>query len=992
MILRRTIASGGLLVGPLLLCGQAYFQQRVDHRIDVRLDDVRHELHAYGEFDYHNNAPQALDTLWIHLWPNAYAGANTALCEQLDDHNDFGLHFAPPSARGSIDSLAFTSNGTQLQWGHHPENRDIAWVKLDRPLAPTAMTTIATPFRVRVPDAAFSRLGHSGQAYYITQWFPKPAVFDRNGWHTMPYLTQGEFFSEFGSYDVSVTLPANYVVGATGELQDATERAFLDSLAATPPSFTLGGGDPFPPSSAREKTISFKQDDVHDFAWFADKRFSARKGSVTLPRSGRTVETWVLYTPSNGLLWHDALTYVNESVRLFSEWVGDYPYATCTAVDGQLAAGGGMEYPTITLINTPSSAFDLDVVIAHEVGHNWFYGMLASNERDHPWMDEGVNSYYEQRYVEARYPDQRMLDVQGVPIGFLTRHKGISYRRHNELMYAINARRNHDNALTAPSGSFTYMDYGTTVYAKGALVMDQLAHTMGQARFDSCMQAYFRAWSFKHPAPHDLRTALGDPPYLATLLDNRKVDVRAAGLRQDTARLRFRGGYFPVPVNTFPAAVESYMDWTPTVPQDPRSARVPLTSSRRDRYRIDAMGRTLDIDRRNNSMRARGLFRRAQLPALTFLAGIEREDRRSVYWSPLIGRNAHDGWMPGLVLHNTTFPSQRLGWVAAPLYGTESGRLAGGARILWHHDRLRGGPLRNLHVGLSGFAASLWSVDEVEQWYRRLVPSLQLDLRTAPTHAQTNIRLRSVLLQHHAEGTLRIGDEDRRVDARSDNAFHELRLQHTRSNGLHPFNIELIGLHHERFTRASVDATWSAIYDSRKHRITLRGFGGVFLRNDGLTDPSMGWRLHWGSSDLLHDHLYFEREALGRNRSLQISKDQGGFKTPTATGTSDSWITALNMELDMPFALPIALFGSYGLSPFTAVTSTGTSTGTKGQWEMGVGLRVWRDMVEVWVPLTVSADMRREDELRTRTFGERIRIVFALEKMDPTQALRKLQP
>ncbi|MBL7986422.1 MAG: M1 family metallopeptidase, partial [Flavobacteriales bacterium] len=626
----------------------------------------------------------------IHLWPNAYKDHSTALCEQLDGMNEFGLHFATPEQRGYIDSLDFRSNDVKLEWGQDPENPDIGWIKLPKTLATGERITISTPFHVKIPSASFSRLGHAGQAYYITQWYPKPAVCDREGWHAMPYLTQGEFYSEFGSFDVRITLPANYVVGATGELQDKEERSWLDSLSAVPyaddENFYLRKQrsrlNSIPTSSIRTKTLRFKQDRVHDFAWFADKRFIVRKGSVSLPRSGSTVTTWTMFTPRNADIWKDAITYVNESVRLYSEWIGDYPYSACTAIDGGTAAGGGMEYPMITIINDSEDAFELDVVIAHEVGHNWFYGMLASNERDHPWMDEGINSFYEQRYVETRYPDKRIMDLQGIPLGFLTRHKGITYRQQNELQYRFNARRNWDSPLGSPSMDFAMLDYGTTVYSKGALVMAELRNELGTMGLDERMQAYFQRHCFKHPGPEDLKRSLNGP--LSSVSDtiwdllihsNRKVDVRG---------------------------------------------------SRRDGLHV-----ATEIDPRND---APGL----RLPEVKFLGGLEREDRKSIYWTPVIGRNSHDGWMPGLLLHNTTLPNQRFEWVAAPLYGTKSERLAGGARFMWHHDRLRSDWFRNIHVGVSGFAASLWNVGEVEQWYQRAVPSLQLDLRSHPTAAQTD--------------------------------------------------------------------------------------------------------------------------------------------------------------------------------------------------------------------------------------------------------------
>lgn len=991
---------------PLALHAQPYFQQRVDHTIAVTLDDRAHVLRAQETFTYTNNSPNALDTLWVHLWPNAYRDRNTALCRQLDAHNDHGLHFAPEEMRGRIDSLDFTSDGRKLPWGLHPRHADIGWIALPAPLAPGTRIAISTPFRVALPSGAISRLGHTGQAYYITQWFPKPAVYDSRGWHAMPYLTQGEFYSEFGSYDVSITLPENYVLGATGERVDSpAEDAWMDSLAQLPPSFVLGArhGDPFPRSSPRMKTVRFHQDDVHDFAWFADKRFQVRKGEVTLERSGRRVTTWTLVTPRNAALWADALTYVNESVRLYSRWVGDYPYAACTAVDGTTAAGGGMEYPMITLINNAASPLELDVVIAHEVGHNWFYGILGTNERDHPWMDEGINSFYEQRYIEERYPGRRILDLQGLPLGFLTRHRGITYREHNELLYHLNARRNWDDPLDRPATAFSELDYGTTVYAKSALVFDHLRDALGDTLFDRCMQAYFDAWHHKHPYPEDLRTVFQRVSgrdlgwcFDGLIATADKVDVKALSLRNGELSFRERAR------RPFPFSITGLLehDTLGTVRSDGPSENarrtgqgtVGLPWGRVVQARIDAIGRTLDIDRRDNDARAAGLLKHWKTPELKFLAGLEHQDRTSIYYTPAIARNTHDGFMAGVALYNTFFPAQRLEWAAAPLYGFDSKRLAGGARIMWHHDRLSSPWLRNVHAGVSGFAASLWGVDAVEQWYQRLVPSIQFDPRLKSTGPSASLRYRSILLWQHALGTLN-GFQGREiaVDLTRKDVFHEVQAAIAQPNGLGPYDVSATLLHHEAFTRIALDAKWSAIYDRRRHRLTLRAFAGSFLRTDNARmRPEMGWRLHWGSSDLLYDHLFTDRQPVGQNTGQVMTKDQGGFKTPTSVGTSDTWIGALNMELDFPFLLPLSAFASYGVAPLTTVSSEGRSTSSRSYWEMGVGLRLWRDMVEVWVPLAFSSEIQDEQDLRGFEFTERIRIVMALERMDPTQALRKL--
>ena len=215
----------------------------------------------------------------------------------------------------------------------------------------------------------------------------KTCSYDLGGWHQMPYLDQGEFYSEFGDFDVKITLPENYIVGASGNLVTKSEIKFIDSLAENgkenPVLWNFKG---YPESSRKLKTIEYELKNAHDFAWFADKRFKVQKGSITLPHSFKKVTTWIMYTPEEADLWKGAVTYVNDAVKYYSLWNGDYPYDNCTAVQSALSAGGGMEYPTITVIGSSQNNLILEQVIMHEVGHNWFYGILGSNERRFPWM------------------------------------------------------------------------------------------------------------------------------------------------------------------------------------------------------------------------------------------------------------------------------------------------------------------------------------------------------------------------------------------------------------------------------------------------------------------------------------------------------------------------------------------------------------------------------------------------------------------------------
>lgn len=1001
---------------------QDYFQQQVDYTIDVRLDDDAHTLHAQESFIYTNNSSVPLDTIWIHLWPNAYKDRSSALCKQLVRDGDLDLHFAKEEERGWIDSLDFSANEQKLAWGFHPKHDDIAWLLLMEPLRPNDSITISTPFRVKIPDGKFSRMGHTVEAYYITQWYPKPAVFDAQGWHAMPYLTSGEFYSEFGSFDVTITLPENYVVGATGLLQTAEESAFMDSLAAIVDTSTTRGSNAFPASSSTLKTIRYKQDKVHDFAWFADKRFIVRKSEVALPKSGRTVTTWALFTPRNRKVWANGTNYINQAVRHYSEHVGGYPYDACTAVDGTISAGGGMEYPMITIINSTSDGQSLDNVITHEVGHNWFYGVLGSNERDHAWMDEGMNSFVELLYMRKYYPNGQLA----ISIPFLKKTFGQINDIHHfqsEMGYRLNARRNLDQPLSLTSNDFTETNYGTMIYMKTALVMDHLQAYLGEEMMQRCLNAYYDAWKFKHPQPGDMRDVFEKESgkdlgwvFYTMLETERKVDVKVRRLKN--GRLTYRTNMnAPFPVSAWSESDSLGTVWSSSADvkwSRPRRVTRPIIDERfakrasspierwqrgigdltlpwpnADRIVIDANNRTLDIDRRNNEVRSHGLCKRGHFPKFEPFLGLEHNDRRSIYYAPAVAWNGHDGFQAGLVLHNYSFPSKRTEWVVAPLYGFGSQRIGGAARIEHHSDRIRSQLFQNITLGLSGRMASTYHDANVTNWYRKLTSYITFDLKQDPLvkpwkHA---IDLRSVIIwTGYTTNDTNVYNPTQ--------PYGEIRYRARSTSTLFPATVSPLFTFGKDFTRLSLDVQQGFTYNKKKDQFRIHAFAGAFIskQDEFFSNRLNAWQLSWGPQDLMYDHAFLERAAVNGVTGAQFVKQQGAFKTPFRQGGSDSWIGAVNAELDLPLPIPISLFASAGIVPTTTITQEGKKNGSATYYEAGVGIQLLRDAIEVWVPLVVSQRIQDEEKFLGRNVADRIRFVFALEKLDPTKMLRGLKP
>jgi hypothetical protein len=475
-----------------------YWQQEVNYIIDVTLNDKDHTLDAFEKLEYSNHSPDTLKFIWFHLWPNAYKNDKTAFCDQRLENGDTKFYFSDKEERGYINRLDFKVNDVTAAVEDHPQHIDIVKLILPAPLAPGQKCTITTPFHVKLPFN-FSRGGHDGQSYQATQWYPKPAVYDSKGWHPMPYLDQGEFYSEFGSFDVRITVPKNYVVAATGELQDAAEKDWLKTRSSfswepgKEKSKTKSGEiknilQTDPPSDRETKTLQYKQNNVHDFAWFADKRFIVNYDSCRLA-SGRVIDVFTYYTPKQKKFWQGSVKFCKDAVRFYSSRIGEYPFNIVQAVQGPESFGGGMEYPTITVISPPPSAKELDLTIAHEVGHNWFYGILASNERDHPWMDEGINSYYDQRYAEWKYASS-------------------SQEEKNLLETMIVTKR--DQPIETSSEKFSEVNYDLIAYYKTSVWMRYLESRSGIVSFNKAMQEYFQHWQFKHPQPEDFKNTIAE--------------------------------------------------------------------------------------------------------------------------------------------------------------------------------------------------------------------------------------------------------------------------------------------------------------------------------------------------------------------------------------------------------------------------------------------------------------------------------------------------
>ncbi len=948
------------------LMAQPAWQQRVDTKIDVRLDDKNHFLHAFEEMTYTNNSPDTLKYIYIHLWPNAYKNDHTPMARQMDINGNSAFYYAKAIDRGYIDSLQFTIDGHSVDHYSADNVPDVARIDLLQPLLPGRSMKIATPFRVKIPKV-FSRMGHTGQAYYISQWFPKPAVYDLLGWHPISYLDQGEFYSEYGSYDVSVTLPGNYVVMATGNCTDEHENNWLDSLSKLPLPADSSTQKKAPASVLETKTIHFHEDNIHDFAWFADKRWVVRKDTVYSPGNGQLVTAWAAFMPPYSKTWRKTTGYLKETVKHYGAWVGPYPYKTIKAVLGDLRAGGGMEYPTVTVIDKSSNS-GLQTVIIHEAGHNWFYGLLGSNERDHAWMDEGINTFYEQKTTEAIKTDSA---------------KAKKSKFDESLLYYEMAATHNDQAIDETSSNFTKLNYGLDVYYKTALTLKWLEHYIGPADFEQGMKDYFEKWHFHHPYPDDLRAALQRHTtkpvgwFFDTMLHtDRKIDftitrAKVNGANTDLTIRNNTGVISPVLIDAIYKDSVVASAWT-----QPFEKTTTLTMPGTEWSRMKIDEDIPDAKTTNDVYRRSALFHRFGLK-LKPVMGLNLGDKDKIFVAPSWGNNQYDGFMLGILLHDFTLPENRFRYAIAPMYGFHSGGIAGTGSVgyLWYPGSVFREIL--LQADAKTFHDNETSVNRTSPLfasYVKVAPSLTFTFKERdPLSPVTrtlmlkeyNIREQNFVFPADTISSPLVFSQDR--------IYGMLRYRHVNDRYYNPFSYSVEGHAGSDFAKLNVEGNVRIDYNVKNKSLYVRGYLGKYFAINN--DPAVTQRYELNASftgldDYLYDGTYRGRNARNGLSAQQISIQEGGFKIPTYNGVdrSDNWMATINLKTDLPIGKwPVRLFFDAGLIP-NATPSITNSSATTLLYDGGVEVWLSKDIVSVYFPLIMSSDFQN---YLTNTYGRK---------------------
>lgn len=942
-----------------ILDSQAYWQQGVQYNIDVKLNHTSNSISAFSSMMYINNSPDTLDHIFMHLWPNAYT-ENTALAKQILEEGITHLYFGEKTYQGNIDSLDFKVNNSSVEWAVNSDYNDIARIQLKSDLLPGDSILISTPFRVKIPLGEVSRIGYLGESsnsvsiahsFQLTQWYPKPAVYDTAGWHRMPYLSQGEFYSEFGSFNVNIKAHKDYTVAASGNLVETDK-------------------------SGEYVSYKYTLKNVHDFAWFVDNQWVTEESEIQLPHSNRIVKTFSKYKASNYHLWENSVKLVDSAVYYYSLWIGDYPYDVCTAVDGGLTAGGGMEYPTITVIGDSENRNALEEVILHEVGHNWFYGILGSNERTFPWMDEGINSYYERRYYEEVRKDIHISDLFAPLLPLLVKDSIPPQSEFHSLMYDFTASRNSDQAINLPAPEYSSLNYGAIVYAKSAIAFNYLEKYLGKPVFDQCMRTYFNTWKFKHPAPVDLQNIFEKETgkdlmwFFDELLNTTgKIDyaIHSANFNEETKYIEVivknKGDISsPVVITAMLNGKAIKTIWYEGF-NDIQTLLFP--DGEYDEFVIDYYHDIPEINRSNNRLRLYNIFGKIEPFEATFFFNFEKNDKTQLYFSPITGYNQHDKLQLGFGVYNSTIKEKPFRFLLLPQYSFGTNRIVGSGKFtysLYPDDDFQ---KINLNVFVKRQGLNFGIVDG--QFTKK---ELEMDFIIANRNARSLIK---------SNFSVKLSQIDLEIDRRGSSTKNYLTFSYNLKNKkkINPYGLNLMAQAFDQNWKVQLESDYHLTLNKKLQTLDIRLFGGYFLENNSAGTErfriTAGNGSFLGTSDLenflynTHDYL-FDQIMLGRfvNNSAnlvsqQVYMNDGGFKSGVNPGLSGSWLTSANIVVPTPVKF-IALFADIGMYQEGLKQYQDGNADSPILYDFGIQLNIVKNYFEIYLPLLYSKSIENNYE------------------------------
>lgn len=469
--------------------GNRYWQQKADYKMTVTMDVKTYQYKGKQELVYANNSPDTLKKVFFHLYPNAFQPGSEmdARLQNISDPDkrmvtkikvgdkeikESRIKNLKPNEIGFLKISNLKQDGISAT---SKENGTVLEVTLAQTILPNSTTTFTLDFTGQVP-VQIRRSGRNNSEEVelsMSQWYPKMAEFDFEGWHADPYIAR-EFHGVWGNFDVNITIDAAYVIGGTGYLQNKNEIGH---------GYQDAGVTVVYPKKTKTKTWHFIAPMVHDFTWAADKNYLH-----DVVKGPNDVDVHFFYKNNPKIIdnWKALQPKMVNVMAIYNKIVGDYPYKQYSFIQG---GDGGMEYAMCTLMLGNGTLEGMTGTGAHELGHSWFQHILASNELKHGWMDEGFTTY-----------------IEDYALNEIAAKKAENPFKANYVAYGKMVETGKEQPLTTHADRFDINKlYSTSSYIKGSIFLSQLAYVIGHENLAKTLKKYYQDFKFKHPTPNDIK-------------------------------------------------------------------------------------------------------------------------------------------------------------------------------------------------------------------------------------------------------------------------------------------------------------------------------------------------------------------------------------------------------------------------------------------------------------------------------------------------------
>jgi hypothetical protein len=508
---------------------KGYWQQDVKYTMDIDVNEKDFQYNGAMTLTYGNNSGQSLSKVYFHLYFNAFQ-PGSMMDHRLTSISDPDVRMVKnigtkekPVLESRISKLtpdqigyqkisSIKVNGTPATF---KVDGTILEVNLPQAIADGSKTTFELEWQAQVPEQIrrSGRNSKEGVALSMTQWYPKMAHFDEFGWHLDEYVGR-EFIAPFGDFDVTIHINKDYVLGASGVLQNPTEvKGYVSNTKVK--------------AKKNKASWRFKANNIHDFAWGADPKFVV---DSTTTNAG--VKLYIVYLPSSSEVvsnWKQALGFAKEFFDLTSRRFGAYPWPTYTIVQG---GDGGMEYGTVTLVTGGRNLKSLVNVIFHEAAHSWYQHLFGINETVDEWFDEGFTSYIEELGMHELFEKKGAIPTNPVMV---------PYRAYYRL--ALSGKE-EPMSLLADYYNTNYA-YSNQAYNKGAVLVEQLGYIIGKENLEKTFLKFYEVWKFKHPTPNDFKRVAEEVSginlkwYFNLFINTtRKIDYAIADISNQTIQIQ----------------------------------------------------------------------------------------------------------------------------------------------------------------------------------------------------------------------------------------------------------------------------------------------------------------------------------------------------------------------------------------------------------------------------------------------------------------------